>query len=101
MPYYGEGMLWQQQGHIFWGPFMYIDYVLAGAVALEVWAIAQKDPKEAWERYLALVCQGGSRPFAELLRNAGLSSPFDESCLKTACETVKQWLDGVDLTEIV
>ena len=100
MPYYGEGMLWQQQGHIYWAPFMYIDYVLAGAVALEVWAMDQKDPKEAWDRYLALVRQGGSRPFAELLRSAGLTSPFDEACLKTACETVKEWLDGVDLTDI-
>ena len=97
MPYYGEGMLWQQQGHIYWGPFMYIDYVLAGAVALEVWAIMQKDPQEAWDRYMALVRQGGSRPFPELLKHAGLASPFDESCLKTACKMVKEWLDGVDL----
>lgn len=100
MPYYGEGMLWQQQGHIFWGPFMYIDYVLAGAVGLQVWAIAQKDPKEAWDRYMDLVRQGGSRPFTELLKHAGLSSPFDETCLKTVCAAVKTWLDNFDLTGI-
>ena len=97
MPYYGEGMLWQQQGHIWWGPFMYIDYVLAGAVALEVWAIMQKDEAVAWERYMALVKQGGTHPFTELLKNAGLNSPFEEECLKTACETAKEWLDGFDL----
>ena len=100
MPYYGEGMLWQQQGHIFWGPFMYIDYVLAGAVALQVWTVAQKDPKEAWDRYIALVRQGGSRPFTELLANAGLQSPFDEDFLRAVCETAKQWLDNFDLTGI-
>ena len=100
MPYYGEGMLWQQQGHIYECPFMYIDYVLTGAVALELWAILQRDPQEAWERYMALVRQGGSRPFTELLKHAGLASPFDETCLKTACAAAKDWLDGFDLTGI-
>ena len=100
IPYYGEGMLWQQQSHIYCNPFMYIDYVLAGVVALEVWAIMQNDPQEAWERYMALVRQGGSRPFIEILKNAGLHSPFDEECLKGVCDTAKKWLDGFDLTGI-
>ena len=100
IPYYGEGMLWQQQGHIFEAPFMYIDYVLTGVVGLEVWALMQKDPKEAWERYMAFVRQGGTRPFTELLENAGLKTPFDGECLKTVCETAKEWLDNFDLTGI-
>ena len=100
MPYYGEGMLWQQQGHIFRAPFMYIDYVLAGVVALEVWALMQNDPGEAWERYMALVRQGGSRPFVELIKHAGLKTPFDEECLKTVCDTVTRWLGDFDLTGI-
>lgn len=100
IPYYGEGMLWQQQSHIYESPFYYIDYVLTGVVALEVWAIMQKDPQEAWERYMALVRQGGTRPLTELLKNAGLHSPFDEECLKTVCEAAKKWLDGFDLTGI-
>ena len=74
--------------------------MLTGVVALEVWAIMQRDPKEAWERYMALVRQGGSRPFTELITNAGLRSPFDEACLKTVCEAAKIWLDGFDLTGI-
>ena len=100
IPYNGEGMIWQQQGHIFEEPFMYIDYVLAGVVGLQVWAIMQTDPGEAWDRYVALVRQGGTRPFAELIRNAGLQSPFEEECLKNISETAKKWIDGFDLTGI-
>lgn len=100
IPYYGEGMLWQQQGHIIEEPFMYIDYVLTGVVGLEVWAIMQNDPKEAWDLYMALVCQGGTRPFVELIRNAGLHSPFDEDCLKRVSEAAKRWLDCFDITGI-
>lgn len=44
--------------------------------------------------------QGGSRVFTELLKNAGLDSPFEESCLRGVCETAKQWLDSYDLTGI-
>ena len=36
----------------------------------------------------------------ELLKNAGLDSPFEESCLRGVCETAKQWLDSYDLTGI-
>ena len=100
IPYYGEGMLWQLQGHIFDEPFMYIDYVLTGVVGLEVWAIMQKDPNEAWERYMALIKQGGTRTFTELLKHAGLKTPFDEECLKEVCETADKWLDEFDLTGI-
>ena len=60
----------------------------------------QKDPKDAWERYMAYTKQGGSRTFVELLENAGLKTPFDEECLKTVCETAKTWLDGFDMTGI-
>ena len=42
--------------------------------------------------------QGGSRVFTELLKNADLVSPFEESCLRGVCETAKDWLDHYDLT---
>lgn len=47
--------------------------------------------------YMALVKQGGSRPFVELIRNAVLHSPFDEECLKNISQTAKKWLEGFDL----
>ena len=100
IPVYSEGEGWQRQLHIYQSPFYYIDYCLAQTVALEIWALLQKDRKEAWERYMAYTRQGGSEVFTTLLKNAGLESPFDENCLRTVCETAKSWLDHYDLTGI-
>ena len=100
IPFYSDGERWQSQLHIYDMPFYYIDYCLAQAVALEFWAMIQKDPAEAWKHYMAYTEQGGSRTFVDLLKNAGLATPFDEECLKTVCETAKTWLDNFDLSGI-
>ena len=100
IPFYSEGEGWQRQHHIYSSPFYYIDYCLAQTVSLEIWALQQKDQKDAWNHYMAYTRQGGSKVFTELLKNAGLESPFDENCLKTVCETAKQWLEAFDLTGI-
>ena len=100
IPFYGEGEGWQRQMHIYQSPFYYIDYCLAQTVSLQFWAMLQKNRAEAWSHYMAYTLQGGSRVFTELLKNAGLTSPFEESCLRGVCETAKQWLDNYDLTGI-
>ncbi len=100
IPFFAEGEAWQRQSHIYEMPFYYIDYCLAQTVALEFWALLQKDKKAAWEKYMAYTRQGGSRTFTELLRNAGLDTPFDETCLRTVCEAAGAWLDGYDLSGI-
>ena len=94
IPFFSEGEAWQRQSHIYCSPFYYIDYCLAQTVALEFWALLQKDKKAAWEKYMAYTRQGGSRTFTELLKNAGLDSPFDEKCLRTVCEAAGAWLAG-------
>ena len=100
IPFYADGEAWQRQSHIYESPFYYIDYCLAQTVALQFWARIQADPKSAWEKYMAYTQQGGSRVFTELLRNAGLDSPFEETCLKTVCETANRWLANFDLSDI-
>lgn len=100
IPFFADGEAWQRQSHIYEAPFYYIDYCLAQTVALELWALLQKDKKAAWEKYMAYTRQGGSRTFTDLLKNAGLDTPFDEKCLREVCETASQWLDGFDLTGI-
>ncbi len=101
IPVYGEGMAWQRQHHIYTRPFYYIDYCLAQTVALQFWALIQKDPRAAWERYMAYTKQGGSRVFTELLEKAGLESPFEEKCLREVCASAEGWLKGYDLTGLL
>lgn len=100
IPFYSEGEGWQRQHHIYSSPFYYIDYCLAQTVALQMWAMEQKDCKDAWVHYMAYTRQGGSRVFTELLKNAGLESPFEESCLSGVCRTASEWLKSYDLTGI-
>ena len=100
IPFYADGEGWQRQHHIYSLPFYYIDYCLAQTVALEFWAMIQKDMPDAWEHYMAYTKQGGGEVFTELLKNAGLKSPFDESCLPGVCADANAWLESYDLTGI-
>ena len=101
IPFYTEGRRWQRQHHIYSSPFYYIDYCLAQTVSLEFWAMIQKDLGNAWKHYMAYTEQGGSRTFTELLKNAGLESPFEENCLRTVCAAAEEWLDSYDMTGIL
>lgn len=100
IPFYSEGEGWQRQHHIYSSPFYYIDYCLAQTVALQFWAMLQKDRKDAWEHYMAYTKQGGSCVFTDLLKNAGMESPFEEATLRGVCETANHWLASFDLTGI-
>lgn len=101
IPFYSEGECWQRQHHIYSMPFYYIDYCLAQTVALEIWNLMQTDLKTAWEHYMAYLTQGGSKVFTELLKGAGLDSPFEDKCLKKVCDTAAEWLDNYNLEGIV
>ena len=46
---------------------------------------------------MAYTKQGGSRVFTELLKNAGLESPFEEACLRGVCAAADKTLSGFDL----
>ncbi len=100
IPFYSEGEGWQRQHHIYSLPFYYIDYCLAQTVSLQFWAKIQENREDAWKYYMAYTKQGGSRVFTELLKNAGLDSPFEESCLKGVCERARDWLETFDLEGI-
>ncbi len=100
IPFYAEGEGWQRQAHIYTSPFYYIDYCLAQAVSLQFWARIQEDVKDAWAHYMAYTRQGGTRVFTDLLKNAGLDSPFDEDSLRGICAKARQWLKDFDWSGI-
>ncbi|MBR2671372.1 MAG: M3 family oligoendopeptidase [Oscillospiraceae bacterium] len=100
IPFYSEGEGWQRQHHIYSNPLYYIDYCLAQTVSLEFWAMIQDDMKNAWDHYMAYTRQGGSRVFTDLLKNAGLESPFEEETLRKVSERAHKWLNEFDLSRI-
>ncbi len=80
-PFFDGGGYWQRQGHIFWNPFYYIDYVLASVVAMQFKVWMDKDFKEAWEHYLEL-CKLSAKDFYENeLAAVGLKSPFKDGTI--------------------
>jgi len=100
IPFYGQGEGWQRQSHIYMNPFYYIDYCLAQTVALQFWAMIEKDKEDAWKHYMAYTVQGGSHVFTQLLENAGLTSPFGDECLRNVCGAARNWLSEFDLEGI-
>ena len=92
-PFYGEGKGWQRQIHIYENPFYYIDYCLAQTVALEFWSLMQKDHDTAWEQYMKLVKKAGTQTLTDLVKTAGLKSPFDEEALKEVAVSAENWLN--------
>ena len=100
IPFYSEGEHWQLKHHIYSSPFYYIDYCLAQTVSLEFWAMIQENPTNAWNHYMAYTRQGGGDTFVNLLKNADLKSPFDESTLKEVCEKVDNFLSSYDMTGV-
>lgn len=92
IPFYSDGESWQMKHHIYSLPFYYIDYCLAQTVSLEFWAMIQDDVSKAWDYYMAYTKQGGTAVFTDLLKNAGLESPFNPDTLKNICEKIESSL---------
>ena len=79
-----SGTYWYQQGHIFKNPFYYIDYVLAGLCAMQFLKRFEEDRESAWMCYEKLCRIGGSMSFMDIVKSAGLDSPFEEETVKMA-----------------
>lgn len=91
-----HGGWWQTQAHIFQSPFYYIDYTLAQICAFQFWQKDQKNHESAFNDYLVLCKAGGSLPFLELVKLAGLQSPFEKNVLSDVMHDVTQWLNTVN-----
>ncbi|HHX80260.1 MAG TPA: M3 family oligoendopeptidase [Acholeplasmataceae bacterium] len=96
-----KGNFWLRQSHIFSTAFYYIDYTLAQVAAQQYWIKDQKNHQEAWESYLRLCKEGGSKSFLELLEVAGLDNPFLDGTVKKVADKVREFLDGFDQSKLV
>ncbi len=97
LPFYGRGAGWQRQLHIYLYPFYYIDYCLASTVALQIQAMKLQDNKKAWDTYLKYTKMSGTKTFLDLVTTAGLQSPMEEGCLKSICDVISQWWEGLEV----
>lgn len=93
IPFYGDGRGWQRQLHIYHYPFYYIDYCLAQTAALTFRNIMMTDYKDAWERYMKFVNEGGKKTFVELCEVAGIKTPFEDGALKEIATATDNWLE--------
>jgi len=91
-----NGGFWFRQGHIFSSPFYYIDYTLAQVCAFQYWIKSQENYQQAWESYLSLCRQGGSKSFLELIKHANLKNPFIEGKIEEIIKPIKKYLDSID-----
>lgn len=92
LAYPAAGGAWQPVLHFFLVPFYFIDYALAQCCALQFWVRAKHDPSGAMDDYMELAARGGSASFGELMRSAGLRSPFEPGALAECVREVEQAL---------
>ena len=81
VPYIEEGTRWQYQMHSYESPFDDIEYCLAQTVAVGFLIAMNKDYDKAFDKYIEFSKCGGTVPFPELVKNAGLPDPFTDGTL--------------------
>jgi M3 family oligoendopeptidase len=94
--YLERGGFWQRQSHIYTTAFYYIDYTLAQICAFQFWKRSRENREQAWNDYLTLCQQGGSKSFTELVKVANLISPFEEGCVQSVIGEIESWLNSID-----
>ena len=94
LAYPAMGGRWQAKQHIYGTAFYYIDYTLAQCCAMQFWVRSRRDPAAAMDGYAALCARGGSAPFGELVRSAGLVSPFADGALADVAREAAAVLDA-------
>lgn len=82
MKYFEKGTRWQYQMHIFESPFYYIDYCLAQSNALQFLFASLENYDDAFARYYSFAKKYGSEFFTDMLKEAGIKSPFEKGALK-------------------
>ncbi|MBE6673963.1 MAG: M3 family oligoendopeptidase [Ruminococcaceae bacterium] len=91
--YLEKGTRWQYQNHIFQSPFYYIDYCLAQVVAFEFLQLSLEDYEGALRTYIDHAGRTGNYNFTELIKMAGLKSPFESGALSQVARMCRELLE--------
>lgn len=86
------GGRWLLQLHVFQYPFYYLDYALARLVSWQLWLESLEDEQAAIDKYLALCDMGGTKPFRQMVLDAGLGDPFDEAVIEDTMRRLRPHL---------
>lgn len=97
--YLENGGYWQQQRHIYESPFYYIDYTLAQMCAFQFLLKSMDNKEAAWEDYVKLCKEGGTKSFLKLLKVAKLESPFEKGCIEKITSRIEEILNKIDDTK--
>ncbi|MCW2925587.1 MAG: oligoendopeptidase, partial [Thermoleophilia bacterium] len=73
--------------------FYYLDYALARLVSWELWLESLEDEDAAIAKYLKLCDAGGTKPFRQLVVDAGLGDPFDEAVIERTMARLRPHLE--------
>jgi oligoendopeptidase F len=87
---------WHRQLHIHTIPFYYIEYGLAQLGAVQVWANALKDQKQAVEDYRKALALGSTVSLPELFETAGAKFSFDAKTLKIYVDLIEDQMEKLE-----
>ncbi|HEX8548291.1 MAG TPA: M3 family oligoendopeptidase [Cytophagaceae bacterium] len=90
-----KDFLWQKQLHLYEVPFYYIEYAIAQLGAIAVWKNYKKNREEAFNKYLAALKLGYSKPIREVYETAGVKFNFSRPYIKELVAFVKEELEKV------
>ena len=90
--YLEEGTRWQYQNHIFQSPFYYIDYCLAQTIAFEFLKLSLEDYDKALKTYIEHASRTGNYGITDLVKMAGLKSPFEKGALSEVASFCEELL---------
>jgi hypothetical protein len=61
---------------------------------MQFWVRARRNPAETLDAYVALCGRGGLAPFQDLVKSAGLISPFADGALAEVVREAEAYLAG-------
>jgi oligoendopeptidase F len=87
---------WHRKPHIFTSPFYYIEYGMAQLGAVQLWANALRDQKQAVRDYRRALALGYTVTLPELYRAAGAKFQFDVETLRDAVALMEQTIASLE-----